>query len=181
MADELNRRAIVQQICGAMAAVAKAGIVHRDLAAHNVLVFALQPICVKITDFGMSVNVQRPTRYDVADIARHESVDHVISVRWAPPEILSATAAWAAPWSEKSDVWSFGVTVWQVYSCGEVPYTLSVADNSVRSRVLGRQLLPCPQACPPEMMTFMGMCWSFEAADRPDFNGLKAVLDSLLM
>jgi hypothetical protein len=39
-------------------------------------------------------------------------------VRWASPEILAASAAWAAPWSEKSDVWSFGCTVWQVFSFG---------------------------------------------------------------
>ena len=53
-ASERLRRTIVHQICCAMEAVALAGVVHRDLAAHNVLVFSEAPICVKITDFGMA-------------------------------------------------------------------------------------------------------------------------------
>jgi serine/threonine protein kinase len=118
-AHELNRRSIVQQICGAMVAVASKGVVHRDLAAHNVLVFNDNPIHVKLTDFGMSVD--DTSRVGVGSAAnRHESVSHVIAVRWASPEILAARGAWEAPWSEKSDVWSFGVTVWQVYAHGEV-------------------------------------------------------------
>lgn len=181
-ANELNRRAIVQQICAAMEAVSKAGVVHRDLAAHNVLVFSEQPICVKITDFGMSVDDPGHVRSKVETPSnRHESVDVIVSVRWAPPEILSAHAAWAAPWSEKSDVWSFGVTVWQVYSMGEVPYTLAMSDSAVKSRVMAGQVLPVPHGCAPEMMTFMNMCFTFKASDRPAFQGLKTVLDSMLM
>ena len=64
MASELNRRSIVQQTCSAMEVVSRAGLVHRDLAAHNVLVFSEEPICVKITDFGMAVDdTSRSGRY----------------------------------------------------------------------------------------------------------------------
>lgn len=143
----------------------------------------VQPICVKITDFGMSVDDRSTGHVDEASTEgrRHESVNHVIAVRWAPPEILAAASASVAPWSEKSDVWSFGVTVWQLYSCGEVPYTLSMSDTSVKQHVLASCLLPAPQACPKEMCTFMHMCWRFKAADRASFSGLKTVLNSMLL
>jgi len=75
--------------------------------------------------------------------------------------VYAAGAAWTAPWSEKSDVWSFGVTVWQIYSLGEVPYTLSVSESVVVERVKAGHLLPDPKGCSPDILTLMKMCWRY--------------------
>ncbi|KAJ1486689.1 kinase-like domain-containing protein [Baffinella frigidus] len=115
VATPAQRFVVISQICAGMAVVANAGIVHRDLAAHNVLIACETPLVVKLTDFGMAIRLGEPRSAPIGD----GSTNEVLAVRWAAPEILEAPSAWQAPWSEKSDVWAFGVCAWQVYADGE--------------------------------------------------------------
>lgn len=106
---------MLEQICAGMIAIVSWALIHRDLATRNILVFAFDasnPAAtrVKITDFGLSVDRHYQTH---AYGAQNEDVPF----RWMPPEALRKRR-----FSEKSDVWAFGVTAWELLTGGEVPY-----------------------------------------------------------
>jgi len=164
---EIQRSSINRQVCASMIAVAAKGIIHRDLAAHNVLVSGEDPLLVKLTDFGRSIVKTKPLP---------ESKKEILAIRWAAPEILQAAASWTAPWTEKSDVWAFGVTCWQVYAGGEVPYTLFMADQAITQRVIGGGTPPQPNGCPASVFAVLQRCWAFQAEGRPTFAELEPAL-----
>lgn len=106
---------MLEQICAGMIAIVTLKLIHRDLATRNILVFAFDannPAAtrVKITDFGLTVNRHYQTH---AYGAQNEDVPF----RWMPPEALRRRR-----FTEKSDVWAFGVTAWELLTGGEVPY-----------------------------------------------------------
>ena len=155
-------------------------VVHRDLAAHNILVFEeLDPadprsVRVKVSDFGLS----RPGCY----YQRTGAVTEALPVRYMPPEAIERNK-----WSEKSDVWAFGVLLWEVATLGLVPYdSLGVFvndDKEVKRGVCSGALrLPCPEGLPE--VIFKGIiepCWAKRAADRPTFASLRtAILEAQL-
>ena len=129
---------ICTQVAQGMSAVAAAGIIHRDLATRNVLVFSLDPILVKVTDFGLS-------RLSVKGQSVLGTQAGVLPVRWAPPEAISGRRKWVL---EVSDVWAFGVLMWEVYTRGFVPYDMIQHDNDVAAYVCGGGRLDKPQECP---------------------------------
>jgi FMS-like tyrosine kinase 1 len=98
------------------------GIWHRDLATRNILVSSLDPVNIKVSDFGLAHRFTEDSRRtnQVSQMAQvtlsHEQLP-TIPIRWSPPEVLTRYE-----WSEKSDVWSFGVTVWEIFSCGGEPF-----------------------------------------------------------
>ena len=102
---------ICVQIAQGMSAVAASGIIHCDLAGRNILVFSRDPPHVKVTDFGLGR--LSPNGQSVAGTRAG-----VLPVRWAPPEAISGRRKWVL---EYSDVWSFGVLMWEVYTRGYVP------------------------------------------------------------
>ncbi|KAK6035895.1 protein tyrosine kinase [Cooperia oncophora] len=118
--DEL--RSIVRQIVAGLCYLTSQQIVHRDLAARNCLVSGESdlrcclpsqrpPITVKISDFGMSRRL-----YGHADYYRMHN-HALLPVRWLPPEAIND-----CKFSVSSDVWALGVTMWEVFSYGEVPF-----------------------------------------------------------
>ena len=102
--DEAAMLSICMQVAQGMSAVVASGIIHRDLAARNVLVFSVEPPHVKVTDFGLS-------RHSANGQSVLGTQAGVLPVRWAPPEAISGRRKWML---ERSDVWSFGVLVWEV-------------------------------------------------------------------
>ena len=150
-------------------------VVHRDLAARNILVFEeLDPadprsVRVKVSDFGLS----RPGCY----YQRTGAVTEALPVRYMPPEAIQRNK-----WSEKSDVWAFGVLLWEVATLGEIPYFVN-SDGEVKAGVCSGALrLPCPEGLPE--VIFKGIiepCWAKRAADRPTFASLRiAILEAQL-
>lgn len=169
-----HRVAIVSQICDAMRAVCGCSVIHRDLAAHNVLVYGLKPLQVKVIDFGLAI------REGSDSVVKARRLEDVFAVRWAAQEILDAHNPGTgdfrdlrAPWSFKSDVWAFGVTAWQVFAHGEVPYTLAMPDKAVIKHVRSGRRLPTPIDCPADMFaSVMEPCWLEEPSSRPPFERL---------
>lgn len=147
-----------RNICEGMLYLCKRGFVHRDLALRNVLVNGNGE--AKISDFGMSRK---------ADIhIPHEGGK--FPVKWTAPEALKESL-----FSEKSDVWSFGVCLWEVYSFGRVPYPSILSDNVLEQLEDGYMMDP-PEGCPDGIYDIMTECWALDPQLRPNFYILNKLL-----
>ena len=135
--------------------------VHRDLAARNVLVSS--DLTAKIGDFGLSrQNIDDKNYY----ISRHVTV----SIRWASPEALEERR-----FSEQSDVWSYGVLLWEIWSMGELPYN-GIPSKKVWANVIKGVRLKRPAESPEDIYLLMAACWD-EYGQRPKFS---EILDTLV-
>ena len=108
--------------------------IHKDLAARNILVG--EQLHVKISDLGLSREIYCSDYYRIQPKA-------LLPIRWMPPEAIAY-----GKFTTDSDVWSFGVVLWEVFSYGLQPY-YGFSNQEVMEMVRKRQLLPCPEDCPP--------------------------------
>jgi serine/threonine protein kinase len=113
-------------------------VVHRDLAARNVLVGSSGLETVKLSDVGLSRTLA------TSDYYRKKS-DNKVPVKWMAPESIVDRV-----YTSASDVWSFGVLCWEVFSYGAAPYPGRNASDVVVDLLAGYRL-PCPEACPAEV------------------------------
>jgi len=136
-------------------------IVHCDLALRNLLAFQFHPeeitqVKVKLTDYGLASTgtyVQRAT----------SSVGDGLPFRWMSPEAIQRRR-----FSEKSDVWAFGVVLWEMFTHGMVPYALISSDSEVAERVIGGDRLERPlqpTECPEGVFSTMQKCWMTQVRD----------------
>uniref|UniRef100_A0A3B5MNE8 receptor protein-tyrosine kinase n=1 Tax=Xiphophorus couchianus TaxID=32473 RepID=A0A3B5MNE8_9TELE len=126
--------------------------VHRDLAARNVLVNS-NLVCKWIC---------------------HLYQGSKIPVRWTAPEAFQHRK-----FSTASDVWSFGILMWEVMSYGERPYW-DMSNQEVMKAVADQYRLPPPHNCPPALHSLMLQCWQAERGERPGFDQLLSSLDRLI-
>ncbi|CAF1464822.1 unnamed protein product [Adineta ricciae] len=169
---------IFLQITDAMICLADNNIVHGDLACRNILVFrwnSSEPKenLVKLTDFGLT---RASHIFSVVEIATASTMN-IIPIRYAAPEILRDPDRLA--YSEKSDIYSMGILMWEACSYGTQPYLLVRNENDIRRRKLNDERLPQPESCDDELWTIINECWSLEPQDRPDFRSLKESLLTL--
>uniref|UniRef100_A0A8C9NLE0 Inactive tyrosine-protein kinase 7 n=1 Tax=Serinus canaria TaxID=9135 RepID=A0A8C9NLE0_SERCA len=94
-----------------------------------------------------------------------------IPLRWMPPE-----AVLEDEFSTKSDVWSFGVLMWEVFTHGEMPYTPLADDEVLAGLQSGKTKLPHPEGCPSRLAKLMQRCWAPSPKDRPSFSELATTL-----
>ena len=152
---------IAIQIAAGMEYLGSHHYVHRDLAARNCLVG--ENLTVKISDFGLSRDIYS------ADYYRVQSKS-LLPVRWMPPESILY-----GKFTTESDVWSFGVVLWEIYSYGLQPY-YGYSNQEVIEMIRSRQLLPCPEDCPSRIYAFMVECWHEVPGRRPSFSEIHSRL-----
>ncbi|KAI5745459.1 hypothetical protein M8J76_011270 [Diaphorina citri] len=142
--------------------------VHRDLAARNCLVSCLDPKyrIVKIGDFGLARDIYRNDYYK-------KEGEGLLPVRWMAPECLVDGL-----FSSQSDVWAFGVLLWEIMSLGQQPYPART-NVDVLHYVRGGGRLNRPANCSHLMYSLMLKCWSFQSDKRPSFIYCLQILNYL--
>lgn len=153
-----------------MSYLSNKGFIHRDLAARNILLDS-QNEC-KIADFGMTRRLMDSDYYKMKDTA-------IIPLKWSAPE-----SVFYKKFHSKSDVWSFAMVLYEIWSLGSKPWPFD-RMNSVVEKLNQSILLQPPPGCPRDVYLIMVLCWHPEAEKRPSFTELSRMfkdtsLDSLL-
>ncbi|OXB60737.1 hypothetical protein ASZ78_006100 [Callipepla squamata] len=152
------------------------GYVHRDLAARNILVNS-NLVC-KVSDFGLSRILE-----DDPDAAYTTTGE---SVTFSPHQGACRTKLGEAPeaiayrkFSSASDVWSYGIVMWEVLAYGERPYW-NMTNRDVINSVEEGYRLPAPMGCPTALHQLMLDCWQKDRSERPRFSQIVGILDKLI-
>ncbi|XP_044271416.1 mast/stem cell growth factor receptor Kit-like isoform X2 [Tribolium madens] len=146
------------QIARGMAHLEKIPITHRDLAARNILINEFKTL--KISDFGMSrsgVYINQRTKK--------------LPLRW-----MALEAIINQKYDSKSDVWSFGVVLWEIGTLGAFPYE-NVQDSMIQHFLQMGRRLERPEICTDELYSLMKQCWATDPNQRPTFQELVSALD----
>ncbi|XP_057687787.1 ephrin type-A receptor 6-like isoform X2 [Corythoichthys intestinalis] len=160
---------MMRGIAVGMAYLSDMGYVHRDLAARNILVD--ENLVCKVSDFGMSRVMEEDT-----EAAYTATVNGgKLPIRWTAPEAIAY-----GKFSSVSDVWSFGIVMWEVMSYGERPYWEMSNQDVILSMEEGYRL-PAPMGCPVTLHQLMLHCWQKEPSQRPRFNNILCFLDKLII
>lgn len=154
---------MAHDVAAGMAYVATKGIVHRDLACRNCLV--TENLTVKVTDFGMSRDIHYQHYY-------RKDGEALLPVRWMAPECLLDGV-----FTELSDVYSYGVLLWEIYTFGCIPYP-ALSNQQVYEKVIQGHRLEAPPRCPVAIYAVMKACIGSE---RPTFavleKGMRLLMD----
>ncbi|XP_046877334.1 ephrin type-A receptor 7 isoform X4 [Hypomesus transpacificus] len=157
---------MLRGIAAGMRYLSDMGYVHRDLAARNILVNS-NLVC-KVSDFGLSRVID-----DDAE-AVYTTTGGKIPVRWTATEAIQYRKFTSA-----SDVWSYGIVMWEVMSYGERPYW-DMSNQDVIKAIEEGYRLPAPMDCPPGLHQLMLDCWQKDRADRPKFDQIVGILDKMI-
>uniref|UniRef100_A0AAR2LTQ3 receptor protein-tyrosine kinase n=1 Tax=Pygocentrus nattereri TaxID=42514 RepID=A0AAR2LTQ3_PYGNA len=138
---------------------------HRDLAARNCMLRDDMTVCV--ADFGLSKKIYSGDYYRQGRIAK-------MPVKWIAVESLADRV-----FTVKSDVWAFGVTMWEIATRGMTPYP-GVQNHEIYDYLLEGHRLKQPNDCLDELYSIMFSCWRTDPMDRPDFTKVREMLEKLL-
>uniref|UniRef100_A0A674MKD9 receptor protein-tyrosine kinase n=1 Tax=Takifugu rubripes TaxID=31033 RepID=A0A674MKD9_TAKRU len=159
---------MMRGISAGMKYLSEMNYVHRDLAARNILVNS-NLVC-KVSDFGLSRYLQE----DTSDPSYTSSLGGKIPVRWTAPEAIAYRKFTSA-----SDVWSYGIVMWEVMSFGERPYW-DMSNQDVINAIEQDYRLPPPMDCPSTLHQLMLDCWQKDRNVRPRFADIVSTLDKMI-
>ncbi|XP_078689533.1 tyrosine-protein kinase SRK3-like [Branchiostoma floridae x Branchiostoma belcheri] len=163
--DDMKIYQVARQIANGMTYISQAGYVHGDLAARNVLVG--EDLVVKIADFGLTKDIYERGY-------QRQDAEQKVPVRWMAPERLMREGRYTS----KSDVWSFGVVLYEIATLGNVPYPGRESTLLEELRTGYRE--PRPPGLKQELYDMMLRCWQWEEDDRPEFEELYDELDAVV-
>ncbi|XP_036409624.1 ephrin type-A receptor 4b [Megalops cyprinoides] len=157
---------MLRGIASGMKYLSDMSYVHRDLAARNILVNS-NLVC-KVSDFGLSRVLEDDPE------AAYTTRGGKIPIRWTSPEAIAYRKFTSA-----SDVWSYGIVMWEVMSYGERPYW-EMSNQDVIKAIDEGYRLPAPMDCPVVLHQLMLDCWEKGRSDRPKFGQIVTTLDKLI-
>ena len=146
--------------------LASKNCIHRDLAARNVLVMSDETL--KIADFGLARDIHAHEYYRKTTHGR-------LPVKWMAPETLSVNK-----YTTASDVWSFGITLWEITTLGETPYS-AIRHEDLPPMIKRGYRLPKPTFCPLDLYHLMHHTWKYDPEKRPSFPDIVRILEKMLM
>ncbi|XP_053116085.1 ephrin type-A receptor 5 isoform X5 [Hemicordylus capensis] len=157
---------MLRGIASGMKYLSDMGYVHRDLAARNILINS-NLVC-KVSDFGLSRVLEDDPE------AAYTTRGGKIPIRWTAPEAIAFRKFTSA-----SDVWSYGIVMWEVVSYGERPYWEMTNQDVIKAVEEGYRL-PSPMDCPAALYQLMLDCWQKDRNSRPKFDEIVCMLDKLI-
>ncbi|KAJ7326705.1 hypothetical protein JRQ81_016464 [Phrynocephalus forsythii] len=151
------------QVAKGMNFLSSKNCIHRDLAARNILL--THGRITKICDFGLARDIRNDSNYVVKGNAR-------LPVKWMAPESI-----FECVYTFESDVWSYGILLWELFSLGSSPYPGMPVDSKFYKRIKEGYRMFSPEFAPAEMYQIMKSCWDADPVKRPTFKQIVQLIE----
>ncbi|XP_020781285.2 receptor-type tyrosine-protein kinase FLT3 [Boleophthalmus pectinirostris] len=154
------------QVAKGMEFLSSKNCIHRDLAARNVLV--TKGRMAKIGDFGLARDIDNDSNYVVRGNVR-------LPVKWMAPESI-----FQGMYTMQSDVWAYGILLWEIFSLGVTPYPGMKVDHTFYAMIERGFKMECPYYASESVYSIMCKCWELDSCNRPSFSKLVSFMAAQL-